>query len=81
LRRLAVAIVLAVVPQLACAQETSGNGDRSPAGTVTLVEGDVSFLDASRNARHPKVGDAIFEGEGVVTGADGEVHLDMQDGG
>src|SRR5215471_12326319 len=75
--RLAVAIVLAVLAHLACAQAVPA--DR--AGTVSLVEGDVRFLDAKQRARRPKVGDAIYEGEGIVTGSDGEVHLEMQDGG
>jgi hypothetical protein len=84
MHRLPVAIVLAFLVQHACAQGASpspDSGDRSPAGTVSLVEGDVTFLDAKQQARHPKVGDPIYEGEGVVTGGDGEVHLDMQDGG
>ena len=76
--RLAFAAVLMLVAQLACAQEAP---ERVAAGTVSLVEGDVRFLDARLQARRPKQGDAIYEGEGVVTGADGEVHLDMQDGG
>jgi len=80
MHRLPIALVLAFIVQLACAQATPEEG-RSPAGTVTLVEGDVRLLDAKRQERRPKVGDPIYEGEGVVTGADGEVHFDMQDGG
>ena len=76
--RLAFAAVLLLVAQLACAQDAP---ERVAAGTVSLVEGDVRFLDARLQGRRPKQGDAIYEGEGVVTGADGEVHLDMQDGG
>ena len=76
--RLAFAAALLLVAQLACAQDAP---ERVAAGTVSLVEGDVRFLDARLQARRPKQGDAIYEGEGVVTGADGEVHLDMQDGG
>jgi FecR-like protein len=51
------------------------------AGKVVLVEGDTRFLDASGASRRPKVGDPLHEGERVVTGADGEVHLSMEDGG
>ena len=76
--RLAFAAALLLVAQLACAQDAP---ERVAAGTVSLVEGDVRFLDARLQGRRPKQGDAIYEGEGVVTGADGEVHLDMQDGG
>jgi hypothetical protein len=80
--RLPVAIVLAFLTQLACAQ-TGGDqaGDRAVAGTVSLVEGDVRFLDPKQRLRRPALGEAIYEGESIVTGSDGEVHLDMQDGG
>lgn len=78
--RLPTAAVLVLLAQLACAQDTA-SPERTAAGTVSLVEGDVRFLDARLQARRPKPGDAIYEGEGVVTGPDGEVHLDMQDGG
>jgi len=52
-----------------------------PAGKVDLVEGDVRFFDASRRMRRPKLGDFIYESESIVTGADGEAHLAMEDGG
>lgn len=85
MRRLPAAIILAFLAQLACAQGTPSRstdaGERSAAGTVSLVEGDVRFLDARQQARQPKQGDPIYEGEAIVTGTDGEVHLDMQDGG
>jgi len=82
LRPAAIVLLFLTLTQLACAQGAPADaGDRSPAGTVTLVEGDVRFLDAQQQARRPKVGDPIYEGEGVVTGADGEVHFDMLDGG
>jgi hypothetical protein len=73
--RLPIAIVFALLVQLAFAQ------DRSAAGTVSLVEGDVRFLDAKQQVRRPAAGDAVYEGDSIVTGANGEVHLDMQDGG
>ncbi|HKW38271.1 MAG TPA: FecR domain-containing protein [Burkholderiales bacterium] len=85
MHRLAAAVVLAFLAQLACAQGAGSpapdSGERSAAGTVTLVEGDVRFVDAKQQARRPRQGDAVYEGEAIVTGADGEVHLDMQDGG
>ena len=55
--------------------------DAAPAGKVELVEGDVRFLDGSGRVRQPKVGDALYQGETVVTGANGETHLSMGDGG
>ena len=81
--RLPMAIVLAFLAQLAFAQAPSSGdaGERSAAGTVSLVEGDVRFVDVTQQARRPKVGDTVYEGEGIVTGPDGEVHLDMEDGG
>lgn len=51
------------------------------AGKVDLVDGGVKILDAAGKERMPKVGDAISVGENVVTGADGELHLAMEDGG
>ena len=51
------------------------------AGKVDLVEGDVRFLDTNRRMRRPKVGDSIAEGENIVTGSTGEVHVLMEDGG
>lgn len=81
--RLPVAVTLAFLAQLALAQGAASPdaGGRSAAGTVSLVEGDVRFFDAKQQERRPNQGDPIYEGESIVTGADGEVHLDMQDGG
>jgi hypothetical protein len=50
-------------------------------GTVELVEGDVKILDAAKNERIPKTGDAIEEGVTIVTGKDGEFHAHMEDEG
>jgi len=80
--RPSVAIVLAFLTPLALAQ---GAGEQAPervvAGTVSLVDGDVRFLDANQQARRPNARDPIYEGDSIVTGSGGEVHLDMQDGG
>jgi hypothetical protein len=78
--RFAAAIVLAILAQIACAQDAPAT-EPVLAGTVTLVEGDVRFVDAGQQARRPKAGDPVYEGDSIVTGSDGEVHLDMQDGG
>ena len=51
------------------------------AGKVELVEGDVRFLAPARGPRSPKVDDAVYEGDSIVTGSSGEVHLRMEDGG
>jgi hypothetical protein len=78
--RLPVALLLAFLAQLAWAQ--AGNqAERVVAGTVSLVDGDVRFLDANQQARRPNARDPVYEGDSIVTGSGGEVHLDMQDGG
>ena len=51
------------------------------AGKVELVEGEVRFLDRNQRPRTPKVDAPIYEGESIVTGPGGEVHLKMEDGG
>ena len=51
------------------------------AAKVVLVEGDVAAHSAAKEKRVLKVGDTISEGDNIVTGKDGELHLDMEDGG
>lgn len=51
------------------------------AGRIELADGVVWIYDAAKNARQPKIGEAINAGESVVTGGDGELHLAMEDGG
>ncbi len=56
------------------------------AAKVALVEGNVVVIapaaaNASPLRRKVKVGDMLVEGESIVTGRDGELHLDMEDGG
>ncbi len=51
------------------------------AGKVDLVEGEVTVYDRGRAARRIRIGDTLYEGEGIVTGRDGELHLAMDDGG
>jgi hypothetical protein len=51
------------------------------AGKVDLVEGDVRIYDTTKKPRIIKVGDGIAEGESIVTGGDGELHMKMADGG
>src|SRR5262245_15866930 len=86
--RLLLALALLCTTAHVTAQTKAGEpaaagvaAERLPAGKVELTEGSVQFLDANRSARRPRVGDAIYEGESVTTGADGEVHLQMEDGG
>jgi FecR-like protein len=51
------------------------------AGKVELVEGDVRFFDRNRQLRRPALDDTVYEGDSIVTGADGEVHVRLEDGG
>ncbi len=51
------------------------------AATVALVEGEVAIFNAAKQKRTVKVGDTLVEGDAIVTGKDGELHLNMEDGG
>jgi hypothetical protein len=85
--RLIPAIVIACISPLALGQGTAADttaeasAERPVAGKVSLVEGDVRFYDKNQQLRRPNLGDAIYEGDGIFTGKDGEVHFDMEDGG
>jgi len=70
-----------LAPAFAQVPAPGAPGEPVVAGRVELVEGDVRFFDRARQPRVPKVDDQILEGESIVTGADGEVHLRMEDGG
>src|SRR5436190_2031090 len=65
----------------AFAQTAGGQATPVLAGKVELVEGDVRFFDRAMTVRRPVTEDPIFEGESIATGANGEVHLRMEDGG
>lgn len=56
-------------------------GAQTPAGRVEAVEGDARIYDAANLSRPAKVAETVFEGESIVTGDDGEVHLAMEDDG
>ncbi|MBL8519714.1 MAG: FecR domain-containing protein [Betaproteobacteria bacterium] len=51
------------------------------AARIALLEGDVTIFDASKKKRAVRVSDHLSEGESIVTGKDGELHLEMEDGG
>ena len=51
------------------------------AGKIDLLEGNVTVYDRAKARRKVSVGDALYEGDGVVTGRDGELHVAMDDGG
>lgn len=51
------------------------------AAKVVLVEGDVAIISSAKKRSNPALGDYLVEGDSIVTGKDGELHLDMEDGG
>jgi hypothetical protein len=50
-------------------------------GKVDLMEGDVRLFDSQMKLRAVQVGNQVFEGDSIVTGTDGEIHLTMADEG
>jgi hypothetical protein len=56
-------------------------GARNVAGKIDLMEGDTRVFDDKKMPRTVKIGDTLFEGDSIVTGADGEIHLTMEDAG
>ena len=51
------------------------------AARIALLEGELTIYDAAKKKRAAKVGDHVSEGDNIVTGKDGELHLEMEDGG
>lgn len=51
------------------------------AGRVEESEGDARIYDPAQVMRPAKAGEVVREGDSIVTGADGEVHLAMEDEG
>jgi hypothetical protein len=51
------------------------------AAKIVLAQGEVTVLGADNQARRVKAGELIREGESIVTGKDGELHMRMEDGG
>jgi hypothetical protein len=63
------------------ATDADATAERNVAGTIDLLEGDVRVFDVDKKPRSAAKGDKVFEGESIVTGRDGEVHLTMEDSG
>ena len=55
--------------------------ERNMAGIIELTEGDVRIFDADKKRRAAVKGEAVYEGDSIVTGRDGEVHLTIEDHG
>lgn len=69
----AAAFMLLLIPVGAAAADVYG--------TVELVEGSVQTVDSQGRSRPTQLADTVSEGETVVTGRDGEVHLRTEDHG
>jgi FecR protein len=61
--------------------QTKSAAAPNPAGTINLVVGDARIVSAGARPRAAKTGDVVSEGDSLVTGTDGEVHMTMQDSG
>jgi FecR protein len=80
--RLAAAALALLIPLAFAQGPAPGSAPAArTAGKVVLVEGDTRFRDRAGAERRPKVGDQLYEGDRLLTGADGEVHVAMGDGG
>jgi len=73
--RLFIALATLLVCGAVWAQPTS------PAGKIDLLGGDVRLLQSGKPARAAQVGDAVYEGDTLVTGKDSEAHVTMLDTG
>ena len=67
--------------QAASPATTEKTVEVNQAAKVVLAEGDVAAYSAAKKKRTLMVGDYLVEGDSIVTGKDGELHLDMEDGG
>lgn len=84
LRFLAAALGFVVQAATAQAPMPAAAGPFQPArvaGQVVLAEGDALHFDRTGALRSVRAGDQIFEGDRLLTGTDGELHLAMGDGG
>ncbi|HSY28338.1 MAG TPA: FecR domain-containing protein, partial [Burkholderiaceae bacterium] len=52
-----------------------------PAGKIDLIGGEVSIIQGGKPARRAVVGDAVNEGDVLVTGKESEAHVTMLDAG
>jgi hypothetical protein len=55
--------------------------ERNQAGVVVLVDGNARVAPAGGEPRAIKAGDKVHEGDVLLSGKDGEVHVSMQDSG
>jgi hypothetical protein len=79
LRALGVLAMFAAAQFPALAQTAPAT--RNEAGVVELIEGGVTITGADRRGRALKKGDTLYEGDAILTAADGELHANLTDGG
>ena len=78
LRRMMIGVgPLLLLPRLAWAQAAPA----PEAGTVQIVDGQVRVRSAAGQERQPAVNGKLLQGDTIITGADGELHAEMIDGG
>jgi hypothetical protein len=73
--------LLPIVIVLLSALPVEAAGPLETAGRVDFVTGDAWLIDASQQIRRAVRGDRLRATDSVITARDGEVHLDMEDGG
>ena len=73
--------LLPMIIVLLCALPVEAAGPLETAGRVEFVTGDAWFIDASRQIHRALRGDRLRATDTIITANDGEVHLNMEDGG
>ena len=74
----ALALVAVLLPQV---HAQTAPAARNEAGVVDLVEGSVTVTGVDRRSRALRKGERLYEGDAVLTAADGEMHAELTDGG
>ncbi len=76
-----LACALLCVTGHTAAQTPAPSNTAYVAGKIDLMEGDVRIVDTHNTRRTAKVGDKVYEGDSITTGAGGEIHMTMEDQG
>ncbi len=68
-------------PKDSSSAQTTSLATRNQAGVIVLVDGNASLTQSGVGSRQAKVGDIVSEGDLLISGKNGEVHVQMQDSG
>jgi hypothetical protein len=68
-------------PPKASPAQTAPSTARNQAGVIVLSEGNARLSPGGAGSRPAKVGDVVSEGDLLISGKDGEVHVKMEDTG